>query len=199
MEQIIEFPIAYEDMFNGAAVAREGYCICYQHGVDNFGYGPYGFDTKKASVWLKQTFPALVYWQSDRQEFIDVDVPVGRGLYLLKDQPYVRKTSQELAAYKREQKRRALRLRYKGELEDSGNGPIPAILMVSGERLFPTDFLAVLLEEMCSFFIYYSLIPYTGQTIVSFDFAMREKMKETAAVEGTLYQRIGSIDQVKPW
>lgn len=43
-EQIIEFPIPAERIFDGALIAHAGFCIAYQYDIDSHGYGPYGFD-----------------------------------------------------------------------------------------------------------------------------------------------------------
>jgi hypothetical protein len=199
MEQIIEFPISQQDMFDGVWGDHNGYCVCYQHDIDSYGYGPYGFDTAKANRWLKKTFPPLVYWDSERQKFIDVEVPKGRGIYFFKDQSYIEKIQQELLDYERAKKSKLLRAKYK-KMEDVGAElSMPAILTVSNGALFPVSFLNTLLSDQCVFFILYSLIPYTGQAIVAFDSVVHKSMKKNAEIEGIFYLVVETIDQIKPW
>jgi hypothetical protein len=197
MEQLIEFPAAAHGMFD-APLDSKGYCFCYQHDIDMYGYGPYGFYTERAETLLKKTFPSLKYWDAGRETLLDVEYPYAAGVYFFKNQPYLEALEKELQVYERALKTYSLRARYKKS--EHAMEPIkPDIFMVSRENMLPANFIAKLLEQNCIFLLVYSLTPYTGQTIVLFDPVIRDRIHLSASHEHIPCLILDSVDQVKPW
>ncbi|MGH8418853.1 MAG: hypothetical protein ACRER8_16475 [Pseudomonas sp.] len=198
-EQIIEFPILPKDMFDGPLDPNEGFCISYQYDVDTYGYGPYGFRTKKASRLLKEMFPSIVYWDVSRMKLVGAEVPLGAGIYFFKNQKYIHEVEAALRDYEKAHKLWGLRSRYK-KIEEIGSAPVkPSLLNVSNRQILSADVINELLQEKCKFFILYSLIPYAGQSLALFDKALSVRFRMLAARESVPYQVMNSADELKPW
>jgi len=62
MERVIRFPLPkYEDVFDSLENLKiKPYCVCYQHDVNENGYGPYGFHTEKSKRLLEDVFGKIV-------------------------------------------------------------------------------------------------------------------------------------------
>jgi hypothetical protein len=93
MERIIEFPLENYQIYGSELqpeISKQGYCFCYQHDVNESGYGPYGFSTKTAKTLLDEVFEPVRIWYDSRKILINAEMQdIGGGLLFLKDQPYL--------------------------------------------------------------------------------------------------------------
>lgn len=199
MDQFIEFPIVSEGMFTEPLDLRSGYCLCYQHDTDIYGYGPYGFDTDTANRVLTQALPPLLYWNATQQKLIEAISLSGSGIYFYKNQQYLQILEKELLEYDRAEKSYALRARYNRLRDPFGRPAIPEILKITSKNVLPASFIKKLLADHTSFLIVYSLMPYNGQTLALFDSTIRERIKTLVSSEDIHYRVLESIDELKPW
>lgn len=199
MELTIEFPAEQDEIFTQPSHLPRGFCICYQHDVNESGYGPYGFHTAKSKTLLKRALGPLIYWNSERGQLVDVDIPRADGIYFFKDQSYVLKIKEEVLTYQKFQALQALRDRYKKTSILTSSSAKPVLLDVAQGQKISGAAISKILESNCSFLISYSRITEIGQILVFFDTSLREQIREIAEDEGINYKTERSIDDLKAW
>ena len=198
-DQIIEFPISPSEMFEGAIDQNNGYCISYQYDMDENGYGPYGFRTERVIKLLREILCPALRWDASRKRLVEMSFPLSAGVYFFENQLYVEELEVALRDYERFCKLLSLKLKYK-KSQQVEIGPVePSIFMVSSERKMSAALVNELLRNKCRFFIVYSMMPYTGQTLVFFNERQGKSLKELAVRESVSYVAIASIDDVRPW
>ncbi|WP_341958805.1 hypothetical protein [Pseudomonas sp. RC10] len=199
MELTIEFPVEQDDIFTQPSHLPQGFCICYQHNVDDAGYGPYGFHTAKSEILLKRALGPLTYWNSERGQLVDADIPKADGIYFFREQGYVTTMNSELMIYQKSQAIQALRDRYKKTSPSTPSSAKPILLEVAQGRRMSGAAISKILENNCSFLISYSRITEMGQILIFFDTTLRANIRKTAEEEGIKYITEKSIDDLKPW
>lgn len=198
-EQIIEFPISSCEMFDGPFDGKAGFCISYQYDMDSQGYGPYGFRTESARRLLRKMFSSLLYWDSRRKKLVNVEYPLGAGLYFFMHQNYAEELKVSLQVYEKAYKLWELRAKYKKNEGGLAEPIKPEIFTVSNKHRISAAFINQLLKEGCRFLLMYSLIPYSGQTMALFERSLSLELRTLAEHECVPYQVFSSFDELKPW
>lgn len=202
MERIIEYPLQQNcvvEISTTDPALPEGYCICYQYDVTPDGYGPYGFETEKAKTLLHQIFEPLIYWNNTRQKLIDTTIPQGSGLFLKKDQVYVKYLEYELSNYYQKTAIRKLREKYKKHTSAKTTYTAPLLQSISQDGKIPASVISNLIENECEFFLGEIEINTGGLHLAFFDVATKEKIKIHAKAIGVDYHVLKSIEELKAW
>jgi hypothetical protein len=203
MERIIEFPQRNYQIYGSELqpkISKQGYCFCYQHDVNESGYGPYGFRTATAKTILDEVFEPVSLWDDSRKVLIDAEIQdIGGGLLFLKDQPYLIQLEQELSQYRQAVTLYTLRKRY-GKAS-AGEFPPEEHFLYSAYRkgAIQPAVISRLLEENCTFFYGYSDMNLVGTVFIFFDPIFREKMKSSAEHLNIHYWLAKSFNELASW
>lgn len=202
MERIIEYPLQQNcvvEISPTEPALPEGYCICYQYDVSPDGYGPYGFETDTAKTLLHQIFEPLIYWNNTRQKLIDTTIPLGSGLFLKKDQIYVKYLEYELSNHYQTTAIRNLRKKYKKDTSVKTTHTTPLLQSISQDGKIPASAISNLIANECEFFLGKIEINTGGLHLAFFDVATKEKIKLHAKAMGVDYYVLKSIEELKVW
>jgi hypothetical protein len=153
----------------------QGYCVCYQHDVNEYGYGPYGFRSEAARNLLSHVFEPLIYWDDSRRKMFDVRMPNGGGLYFYKHQPFLEQLENEVSNYQKAIKLQSLRDRY-GKL--SAGAPVskkPLVYDAYEGGKIRVAVISDLLKANYKFFFIYPDLNLGDEVFVFFDSSMRKK------------------------
>lgn len=202
MERIIEYPLEKNyvvEISSTEPALPEGYCICYQYNVNPDGYGPYGFDTAMAKTLLTSIFEPLLYWNNTRQKLLDAKIPLGNGLFLIKDQIYAKELEYELSSYHQAEAIKNLRRKYRKETDEKSILVKPLLQSISEDGKIPASVISSLVANKCEFFLGKIEINTGGLHLAFFDVATKEKIKFHAKAMGVDYCALKSIEELKAW
>ncbi|WP_268800689.1 hypothetical protein [Pseudomonas huanghezhanensis] len=202
MERLIEFPLASEYITSTqltSPVLAQGYCVCYQHDVNEYGYGPYGFRSEAAKNLISNVFEQMEFWCEHRGKMFNSRIPNGAGVYFYQDQLYVTKLENDLAKHQRKVALHALRDRYGRSSPNESACEKPLLLSVYENGKIRVDAISVLIKEDCAFFLIYHDLNLGGDVFIFFDPSIRDKIKNYSKHNHINYAVVDSIDMLNDW
>ncbi|MCG8708044.1 hypothetical protein JHU04_001245 [Brenneria sp. 4F2] len=102
-ERIIKFPLPD---WNKPFVSNDdldAYCVCYQYDVNEYGYGPYGFDTENSKKIIDKVFDDDLFQlsESGMEKISNVKLMKKKGFYVYSKLSSVVSLHCEVESYKK--------------------------------------------------------------------------------------------------
>lgn len=176
MEQIIIFPLPHTDYLEISPALETGFSVCYQYGVDAFGFGPYGFNTEKAEEFLARLLGKVIYWNPKSETFIERPIIRRKGLYFSEGNSEYAFQKNALLKYKMQQKKKELQ----GKKFSDAPLDRPTILSCVSDRELKTSYIEHLQKSKELFFMHTFFTPQAGDTLLFFDGNLLKRINRIA-------------------
>jgi len=193
-ERLIKIPIPNFNEIIEIKKDSEAFCLCYQFNVDDYGYGPYGFDTDKAKDLLKVLFSEIYYYDNQVRGLVKKTVLDSEGLYFFKRWE---KLKSDLDSYKLTIKKNEILAR-KGVAVEVLNEK-PELYDVYENGKLSSRVLNDLSRLGCEFFIVNNYMPQGGKCLIFTDSSCLNKVKSLAKDLEIKFDSFPSIDSLKAW
>lgn len=193
-ERLIKIPIPNFNEIIEIKKDSEAFCLCYQFNVDDYGYGPYGFDTDKAKDLLKVLFSEIYYYDNQVKGLVKKTVLDSEGLYFFKRWE---KLKSDLNSYKLTIKKNEILAR-KGLAVEVLNEK-PELYDVYENGKLSSRVLNELSRQGCEFFIVNNYMPQGGKCLIFTDSSCLDKVKSIAKDLEIQFDSFPSIDSLKAW
>nr|WP_033762173.1 hypothetical protein [Pantoea agglomerans] len=193
-ERLIKIPVPNFNEIIEIKKDSEAFCLCYQFNVDDYGYGPYGFDTDKAKDLLKVLFSEIYYYDNQVRGFVKKTVLDSEGLYFFKRWE---KLKSDLDSYKLTIKKNEILAR-KGVAVEVLNEK-PELYDVYENGKLSSRVLNDLSRLGCEFFIVNNYMPQGGKCLIFTDSSCLNKVKSLAKDLEIKFDSFPSIDSLKAW
>ena len=193
-ERLIKIPVPNFNEIIEIKKDSEAFCLCYQFNVDDYGYGPYGFDTDKAKDLLKVLFSEIYYYDNQVRGLVKKTVLDSEGLYFYKRWE---KLKSDLDSYKLTIKKNEILAR-KGVAVEVLNEK-PELYDVYENGKLSSRVLNDLSRLGCEFFIVNNYMPQGGKCLIFTDSSCLNKVKSLAKDLEIKFDSFPSIDSLKAW
>ncbi|EFM17531.1 MULTISPECIES: hypothetical protein [unclassified Pantoea] len=193
-ERLIKIPVPNFNEIIEIKKDSEAFCLCYQFNVDDYGYGPYGFDTDKAKDLLKVLFSEIYYYDNQVRGLVKKTVLDSEGLYFFKRWE---KLKSDLDSYKLTIKKNEILAR-KGVAVEVLNEK-PELYDVYENGKLSSRVLNDLSRLGCEFFIVNNYMPQGGKCLIFTDSSCLNKVKSLAKDLEIKFDSFPSIDSLKAW
>ena len=191
-ERLIKIPVPNFNEIIEIKKDSEAFCLCYQFNVDDYGYGPYGFDTDKAKDLLKVLFSEIYYYDNQVRGLVKKTVLDSEGLYFFKRWE---KLKSDLDSYKLTIKKNEILAR-KGVAVEVLNEK-PELYDVYENGKLSSRVLNDLSRLGCEFFIVNNYMPQGGKCLIFTDSSCLNKVKSLAKDLEIKFDSFPSIDSLK--
>ncbi|MCD2359040.1 hypothetical protein LQK91_21850 [Pantoea sp. MHSD4] len=193
-ERLIKIPVPNFNEIIEIKKDSEAFCLCYQFNVDDYGYGPYGFDTDKAKDLLKVLFSEIYYYDNQVRGLVKKTVLDSEGLYFYKRWE---KLKSDLDSYKLTIKKNEILAR-KGVAVEVLNEK-PELYDVYENGKLSSRVLNDLSRLGCEFFIVNNYMPQGGKCLIFTDSSCLNKVKSLAKDLEIKFDSFPSIDSLRAW
>ncbi len=193
-ERLIKIPVPNFNEIIEIKKDSEAFCLCYQFNVDDYGYGPYGFDTDKAKDLLKVLFSEIYYYDNQVRGLVKKTVLDSEGLYFFKRWE---KLKSDLDSYKLTIKKNEILAR-KGVAVEVLNEK-PELYDVYENGKLSSRVLNDLSRLGCEFFIVNNYMPQGGKCLIFTDSSCLNKVKSLAKDLEIKFDSFPSIDSLRAW
>lgn len=198
LERLIKFPVSnwIADVNKLAGkIPSCAYCICYQFGLNEDNYGPYGFSTSSSEGLLRILFPEPFFYDKDNLELKQTSNFGKSGIY------FYGETAKEINSELKEYKKASLKKRL---LVNKGQGAdfsikAPAIVGLYEDNKVCEAVLTSFIQRKYSFFFSCFLTPMAGQTFIFFESDIWEKARSYCEVNGVQIFEANSVDELSSW
>jgi len=193
-ERLIKIPVPNFNEIIEIKKDSEAFCLCYQFNIDDYGYGPYGFDTDKAKDLLKVLFSEIYYYDNQVRGLVKKTVLDSEGLYFYKRWE---KLKSDLDSYKLTIKKNEILAR-KGVAVEVLNEK-PELYDVYENGKLSSRVLNDLSRLGCEFFIVNNYMPQGGKCLIFTDSSCLNKVKSLAKYLEIKFDSFPSIDSLRAW
>lgn len=194
-ERLIISPVPDWNFCVPVELKERGFCLSYQYDFDEKSYGPYGFITNNALIFISALFPTLFYYDDTRNEIIKKDGLGKQGVYFYNDD-----------AHKYSDILNELNVGVRINEMRKKNGLAPKILneepffsRVMNGKEYDTDKILNLVNEKVDFFIFKSFSPVLGGAIVFFSNEIIQRILTLANKDNLPLIYVDSLEQLEDW
>jgi len=200
MERLIFFslPESQNIFYMDEKLESQPYCICYQSEVNEYGYGPYDFTTKKAQELIKALFGDTYYWDATKlMTRLNYSIPLGLSFY--GDSKIINELEKEAIKFLATKKKNEIFEKLKKPIQKLPEIPLLFDLFAYEKGLFKSASINKLLDRGGKFFIHTVFGPEAGDTYILFNKELIGKIECTANALGIEVVKKESINGLKPW
>lgn len=200
-ERLIRFFMPVGSELINQPAKLPAYCVCYQYDFDLNGYGPYGFETDKSQLIIRDTFQDVYCCQEDgKGDFFSVfkeNNTNKKSLYLYGNGELISALDVELKKYRLAIAKNNIKARHLLPSETLPSKPL--LLDVRKDGIYQSEVLEVLIKLNCGVFIRHSYTPEAGEVFILFDESVWDEFKSNAIRQKIEILEVLSVNDLKSW